>query len=176
MIYPPGKDSFLLQKYIKLYVKQNSKVLDMGTGSGIQGKEALKYTKDVLSSDINKECLKNLEGIKTIHSDLFKKIKGKFDLIMFNPPYLPEDIREDVEGKVALCGGKEGYEIIFRFLEQAKSHLKKDGKILLVFSSLSKKGLIEEKMKDLKYSFEILESEKFFFETIYVYLIGKSNN
>ena len=175
MIYPPGKDSFLLQKYIKLYVKQNSKVLDLGTGSGIQGKEALKYTKDVISSDINKECLKalKLEELKTIHSDLFSKIKGKFDLIMFNPPYLPEDVREDKEGKVALCGGKEGYEIIFRFLEQAKSHLKKDGKILLVFSSLSKKDLIENKMKELKYSFEILESEKFFFETIYLYLIQK---
>ena len=92
---------------------------------------------------------------------------------MFNPPYLPEDVREDKEGKVALCGGKHGYEIIFKFLEEAKSHLKKSGKILLVFSSLSKKDKIEEKLKELNYSFKILEQEKFFFETIYLYLIQK---
>jgi len=173
MIYPPGKDSFLLEKYIKLFAK--GKVLDLGTGSGILAKEALKYTKDVTASDINKECLKALksEKIKAIHSSLFEKIKGKFDLILFNPPYLPEDIREDKEGKVALCGGKQGYEIIFKFLEEAKSHLKKSGKILLVFSSLSKKGKIEQKLKELNYSFSIIEQEKFFFETIYLYLIER---
>ena len=149
MIYAPREDSLLLAKIVKKYAK-NKRVLDLGTGSGILAKEALKYTKDVTASDINKECLKALksEKIKAIHSSLFEKIKGKFDLILFNPPYLPEDIREDKEGKVALCGGKQGYEIIFKFLEEAKSHLKKSGKILLVFSSLSKKDKIEQRLKE----------------------------
>ena len=152
MIYPPGKDSFLLQKHIKDYAK--GWVLDLGTGSGILAREAKIYTDDVLAADINKKALQKITDIKTIHTDLFSSIKQKFDLIMFNPPYLPEDVREDKEGKVALCGGKEGYEIILKFLEQAIKHLNKDGKILLVFSSLTNKEKVEEKLKSLKYSFK----------------------
>ena len=72
------------------------KLLDLGTGSGIQSKTALKAgvkKKNILASDINPEALKKLKPkFRTIKSDLFDKIKtkDKFDLIVFNPPYLPE--------------------------------------------------------------------------------------
>jgi len=169
MIYPPGKDSFLLKKHIKDYA--NGSVLDLGTGSGILAKEAKKYIDNVLAVDINKKALKKITKIKTKYSDLFSNIKEKFDLIMFNPPYLPENIKEKPEDKIALCGGKEGYEIIFKFLEQAKSHLNKNGKILMVFSSLSDKEKIESKLKKLNYKFKLIDQEKFFMESLYLYLI-----
>ena len=107
MIYEPSDDSFLLQKYVKKYA--SGKVLDIGTGSGIQTLTALENTKYVLASDINLEAVKKVRtlGINVIKSDLFSSIKGKFDLIIFNPPYLPEDRNEDKESKLNTTTSKK---------------------------------------------------------------------
>ena len=98
-------------------------------------------------------------------------IKGKFDLIIFNPPYLPEDIKMK---DLTADGGKKGYEAIERFLNNASNYLKKDGIILIVFSSLTKKGKVDEFIKNNLLEFELLEKQHIFFEELYVYLIKKS--
>ena len=174
MIYEPSEDSYLIKRYIKKYAK-NKKVLDVGTGSGILAKEALKYTKDVTASDINKECLKNLKGIKTIHSDLFKKIKGKNYLIISNPPYLPEDKGEDTKSALSTSGGKKGYELIERFINDLRPHLNKDGKALIIFSSLTNKDKVDSIIKKNKFNFKLLEEEKDIpYEDLYCYLLSMS--
>ena len=160
MIYEPREDSYLIKKYIKDYSK-NKKVLDMGTGSGILAREASKYAKYVAASDINEECLKNLKNIKTIHSDLFENIKEKFDLIIFNPPYLPRDKREDEESSLTTTGGTRGYEVLERFLDELKLHLNKDGKALIVFSSLTNKRKIDSIINRNKFNFKLLEEASF---------------
>ena len=60
--------------------------------------------------------------IPSITSDLFDKIpkNKKFDIVAFNPPYLPEDKREDKESQLTTTGGKKGNEITLRFLKKAK--------------------------------------------------------
>ena len=171
MIYEPAEDSYLIKKYVKDYSK-NKKVFDMGTGSGILAKEALKYSKDVTASDINEECLKNLKGIKTIKSDLFENIKKKYDLIIFNPPYLPLDSKEDKESALSTSGGKKGYELLEKFINELKFYLNKNGKSLIVFSSLTKKRKIDSILKKNNFKFKLLEEKKLpFFETLYCYLI-----
>lgn len=167
MIYEPAEDSYLIKKYIKYY-SRNKKVLDVGTGSGILAKEALKYTKEVTASDINKECIGN---IKFIHSDLFKNIKRKYDLIIFNPPYLPKDEREDEKSALATTGGIKGYEILERFLNNLRPHLNKDGKALILFSSLTNKKKIDSIIKKNKLNFKLLGKEKVPHEILYCYLI-----
>ena len=172
MIYDSAEDSYLIKKYIKYYSK-NKKVLDIGTGSGILAKEALKYTKKVSASDINEECLKNIKGIKTIESDLFENIKEKYDLIIFNPPYLPLDNREDKESALSTSGGKKGHELLEKFINELESHLNKNGKSLIVFSSLTKKRKIDSILKKNNFRFKLLEEKKLpFFETLYCYLIS----
>ncbi len=167
MIYEPAEDSYLLQKYVKEYAK--GKVLEIGTGSGILAETALEKTKDVLAVDINEECVEYVKkkGIKCIQSDLFENVKGKFDLIIFNPPYLPLDKREPEDSRRSTTGGKEGYEIIERFLKEAKSYLNEKGKILLVFSSLT--GDVEKIFKKYNYTFKKLETKKIPFEELYIY-------
>jgi release factor glutamine methyltransferase len=168
MIYQPAEDSYLLQKQVKKFVKQGMKVLDMGTGSGIQAITAKEQGAEVLAVDINKECLK-IPNVKTLHSDLFQNVKGSFDLIIFNPPYLPEDEREPEDSKLATTGGKKGNEIIIKFLKQVKNHLKENGKILLLFSSLTPD--MEIILKDFKT--KKLSEEKIPYEKLYVYGLSK---
>ena len=173
MIYDPEEDSFLLAKYVDKFAK--GKVLDLGTGSGIQAETALRHTKDVLAVDIDKESVNYVKKkkIRAIISDLFSNIKEKFDLIIFNPPYLPEEKLEDDESRKITTGGKYGYEILERFFSQASKYLNKNGKILIVFSSLTRKNKIDKIIKNYNFKFKLLEGQKMFFEKIYCYLVEK---
>ena len=85
---------------------------------------------------------------------------------------LPEDEMEDEETRRITTGGKRGYELLNRFLVDAKRFLNKNGQILIVFSSLTHKDKIDETLKKNKYKFECLEKKKLFFEELYVYLIS----
>ena len=177
--YKPREDSLLLLKYVKKYSKAS--VLDMGTGSGILAIEAAKYAKKVLAVDINKVALKiakqnakkqNIKSIQFKQSDLFSNLKGKFDLIIFNPPYLPRDKRLAKDRQIE--GGKKGYETIDKFLGKANDYLKKQGKILLLFSSLTDKKKVDQIIVQNLFKAKPLTKKKLFFETLYVYLIEKT--
>jgi len=95
---------------------------------------------------------------------LFSNIKGRFDVIIFNPPYLPKDEDEDDEIRVITTGGEKGYEIIERFIKESKNHLDKDGIILIVFSTLT--GDVESLIKKYGYKSELLEEKSLFFEKL----------
>jgi methylase of polypeptide subunit release factors len=97
---------------------------------------------------------------------LFEKIpKLKFDLIIFNPPYLPEDAREPKNSQTATTGGKKGNEIILKFLEQSKNFLSKNGKIFLITSSLAE----NINFKKLGYNAKEIGCEKLFFERLCIW-------
>jgi len=167
-IYSPSDDSYLILKYAKKYSK--GKCLDMGSGSGIIANEMLKFSKDVTSVDINPEVISYLsknKKLKVIKSDLFSKVKDKFDCIFFNPPYLPTEEPKDL----ALDGGKEGYEVILRFLKDVKSYLKKEGVLILLISSLSKQKVIDDYLIKNKFKFKQIDKLKLFFEELYIYEI-----
>ncbi|MBI2631776.1 methyltransferase [Candidatus Pacearchaeota archaeon] len=174
-MYQPREDSFLLARQVEKYAK-NKKVLDIGTGTSIQAETALKAgAKEVIASDIDINVIKHLKnkGIKFIQSDLFSNIIGNFDLIIFNPPYLPKDKSEDLESRKTTTGGKKGDEILLRFLEQVSSHLERDGVVLLIISSLTPKEKIFSLLKKLSFKYNVLNSKSFFFETLEVWEIKK---
>ncbi len=173
MIYYPQEDSYLLEEQVKKHAK-NKKVLDIGSGSGIQSETALKAGAiSVLASDIDDESINllKLKNIPAIKSNLFQNIKGKFDLIIFNPPYLPEDKREDKLSRKATTGGKKGDEIIARFLKQAKNHLTKNGIILLVISSLTPKDRILKILHKNNLSYQVISKKRFFMEILEIWEI-----
>ena len=93
-----------------------------------------------------------------IYSKILNKKQIKFDLIIFNPPYLPIDNREPKESQLATTGGKFGSEIINKFLNQAKNYSKPTTKIFLITSSLTKEVNFEG------YKKEIVGRKKVFFE------------
>lgn len=147
-IYAPAEDSFLMSRILKERVpnliKQNPNLrfLEIGAGSGIHLQTALNLgikKENIFSSDMDERAVShcNVLGFNCIHSDLFENIKNKYDLIIFNPPYLPEDAREPENSRKDTTAGKKGNEIIIRFLKQARKSLNKKGKIFLITSSLS---------------------------------------
>lgn len=174
MIYQPSEDSFLLKKFVESFSRDKN-VLDMGAGSGIQAEIAkASGAKTVLAVDVNNECVEFCRGkkINAIRSNLFSKVKGKFDLIVFNPPYLPEDDLEDEKSALATTGGKNGDEIVLEFLKKAKHFLEGRGKILILISSLTPKEKME-KIIEKDYKKIILETRNFFMEKLEVWELRK---
>ena len=171
MIYQPAEDSLLLEKFVKKYSK-GKKVLDMGSGSGIQALAALNFgAREVLAVDIDIEAVKSLKKkrLNVLRSDLFENVIGRFDLIIFNPPYLPFDLRENSESALATSGGEKGDEIIVRFLSKASDFLTENGRILLVVSSLTPLDRINKIIRRNVFKKRVLAREKFFMEELGVW-------
>ncbi|MCF7866640.1 methyltransferase [Candidatus Woesearchaeota archaeon] len=180
-MYEPAEDSYLLKETIQEHFKQRAELceqntqfstLDMGTGSGILANQLAELCEQVIAVEINQETINEIKNklnkkIKLIQSNLFEKIpKQKFDLITFNPPYLPKgDYPEDEE----LTSGKTGLNTTIEFLKQAKEYLTKNGTILFIASSLAKLDLLEKTMKELKYEFKQIKKKHISFEDIIVY-------
>lgn len=179
-VYEPAEDSMLLADNLK--IKKTDMVLDMGTGIGILAMIAAKKAENVLAVDINPKAIEIarenaiLSKIKNIEfriSDLFSNIRKneKFDLIIFNPPYLPVN-EMDLIGR-SWSGGKKGMEVINEFLKSVPNYLKKNGRIQLVASSFNGLDEIKEKFREMDFEFEILASKRLWFEEIYVILAIK---
>jgi len=177
MVYEPQEDSFLLKKAVEDNAK--GKVLEIGTGSGILALAAakMKEVKSVLAVDIDSEALNYAKQhsahkkIKFQQSDLFQRVKGKFDTIIFNPPYLPQ---EHKNRDIQLEGGKQGYEVIEKFIDSANPHLRENGIILLLFSSFSKQKEINYFLNRQLLDYWEIEKQHIFFEDLIVYKIKKS--
>lgn len=182
-IYYPAEDSYLLQKFVRRFA--TGRVLDMGTGSGIQALAAIEVpsVREVVAIDINPKAVealkKEIEGqkqklrkIKVVQGDLFENLDGYFNVVIFNPPYLPQD--KGIEDS-ALYGGRKGWEISERFFREVSGHMFPEAVILFLFSSLTNKQKIEEILEHNLLQWEELGEEKISFETLYVYKITKSS-
>lgn len=176
-VYKPGEDSYLLQRWVEKLV--SGSVLDMGTGSGIQAISAAqkKEVDHVLAVDINPAALidaekraykYNVQGkIDFLLSDLFDEVRGVFDWIVFNTPYLPSEGDAD---EASWAGGETGGEVIKQFLTDAPDHLVTGGSILMIYSSHS--GLDDADFNG--YLYELLEEIGVFYEKIYCVRLSPS--
>ncbi len=171
-VYKPAEDTFLLLDVLEEIDELPEKVLELGTGTGIIAIYCAKRGSEVIATDINEKALAlaeenaRLNGvdkkIKFVESNLFENVKGRFETIVFNPPYLPEEEPRDI----ALDGGEKGYELSKLFLKDLGKHLKQGGRCYLLLSSLD---LPEKLLKP--YRHKILAEKSFFFEKLYVFEI-----
>ncbi len=177
-MYEPKDDSFLLNKVVKEYLKDRPdldkiRVLDLGSGSGIQAKNCISTgvkKENIVSVDIDKNVLEEVGklGVEVINSDLYSNVKGRFDLIIFNAPYLPE---HEFDKGVDTTGGERGDEAIIRFLQGLKEYLSYSGVGFFVSSSHTPEWRFLDLCGELGLRVQKIDSKKVFFEEIYVWKV-----
>jgi release factor glutamine methyltransferase len=177
-VYEPAEDSFLFAENLNVHKAET--VLDLGTGCGILGILAAERASVVMSVDINPyaiRCAKENAKLNDLQSriyyvqgDLFTplNLSFKFDLVIFNAPYLPADDQE-MESWIgrAWAGGATGRQIIDRFIAEAPKYLKDRGKVLLMQSTLAGVDETLRKFSDYGMSGKVVaKCTLSFFETI----------
>lgn len=144
----PRPETEELCSYALSYVKESSSVLDLCTGSGaIAIAIKLKTNAKVTAVDISSEALvvassnAKLNGadIEFIKSDMFTNLKGSYDFILTNPPYVKtadlETLQKEVkkEPMLALDGGKDGLKFYRIIAENAYNFLNENGMVFAEF-------------------------------------------
>src|SRR5919109_5518510 len=132
-MYIPSDDTFLLADCIKQY--SGRWALEIGVGSGVLLNLLEKNFANVAGSDIDMRALEHCRcrsGAMLVCCDAASAFAGRFDLIVSNPPYLPDNKVRDT----TVHGGPAGIESTIHFIESALSLLAHGGRMLLVVSSL----------------------------------------
>ena len=96
---------------------------------------------------------------------MFEVVKNrKFDVILFNTPYLPTEEDDVIDDTInyAFDGGLNGRKVIDLFLNEVKNHLNDGGIVQLIQSSLSTADETLQKLDELGFIAEIAASEHSF--------------
>ena len=179
LVYEPAEDSFLLADAALKEAEPGMRILEIGTGSGFVSAVLLANLKGIylLATEINPHAARcaKANGVEVILTDIFKGIRPKkpenrFDLILFNPPYLPTSKDEKVPGwlNYAFDGGISGRETLNRFLSEVRDYLKPGGKILVLISSITGLEAVKKKMINQGFKVDIVERKKVSFEELLV--------
>lgn len=151
----PRQDTETLVECALEKLEPEMEVLDLCTGSGciaaslyLIGKKQGKVFPDRCfdAADISAEALDTAREncralgaqVRLIHSDLFERIEGSYDMIVSNPPYIRRGVIEGLQEEVrlhdpyiALDGHEDGLYFYRRIADEAGRHLKWGGWVLL---------------------------------------------
>ena len=139
----PRQDTECLVETALAYVK-GKKVLDLCTGSGCIAVSVAVFgqVKECYAVDLSEKALetarKNAKRhhaeITFIKSDLFEDVAGVYDVILSNPPYIPDKVIEGLSEEVrkyepymALNGGSDGLSFYRKITKESKEHLSEGG-------------------------------------------------
>ena len=154
VLIPQPDTEVVVEEVLKIVSKSNKKklkILDLCTGSGVIAisiKQTFKNKVDVVASDISKSAIKVAKrnaktilgkenSIEFIESDMFENIRGKFDVVVSNPPYIEtETIRKlstEVQNEpiIALDGGEDGLKFYRIIYQKIKKYLEVDGFLVM---------------------------------------------
>ena len=179
LVYEPAEDSFLLAEAALEEADSGMRILEIGAGSGFVSAVLRANVKGirVLATEINPHAARcaKANGVEVIRTDLFRGLKpenqkASFDLILFNPPYLPTSKEEKVPGwlNYAFDGGASGRETLDRFLDEVRNYLRPGGKILVLISSITGLEAVKEKMEKLGFEVDVVGRKKISFEELLV--------
>lgn len=186
-VYLPAEDSELLANEAWKHVF--GRVLEIGTGSGIIAIACAQKleVREVVATDISESAIKcaganaKKHGLKIrlYRGNLFSALPkgiGKFNAILFNPPYLPTNASEKVHGKLnfALDGGKEGISTAGKFLQGAGKYLEDGGMVLMIASTAQNLEKLSQIAENAGFSHGVCGTHNLFFEQLQVWLLRKT--
>lgn len=154
VLIPRPETEHVIERALQL---GGERILDIGTGSGaIAVTLALEMKAKVVATDLSIEAVRvardNADAFRAevefVNCDLASAIAGEFDLVVSNPPYVPDDElpglqREvrDFEPRVALDGGEEGLALYRRIIPEAGRLLRRGGHLLFEMGYRSEPGI-----------------------------------
>ncbi len=136
--YRPSEDSYLLLEAVS--VDAGDRFLEVGTGTGLVALHAAKITASV-ATDVNpaavalarENATRNGLPLAVVRTDLMAGLRGPFDVVVFNPPYLEGRPLSPLER--AWQGGEAGSAVAIRFLQDLPRVLARDGRAYLLLSA-----------------------------------------
>lgn len=169
-VYRPSEDTFLMLDAISDFSFKEKRTLDLGTGSGILGLFAAIQGAIVTLTDVDEAAVRHAVSaaqslgvdVNAVVSDLFQNVSAQFDVVLFNPPYLPSTTTVDT----AIDGGQHGTVLVDRFLRELPDKLKRDGTAFLLLSSLNDPSSLARKYDE--FIFTLIRKRAFFFEELQV--------
>ena len=137
VVYRPSDDSYLLLDAIA--VTAGERFLEVGTGTGLIALHAATTT-DAVATDVNPAAValaranarRNGVRLEVVRTDLMAGLRGPFDVVAFNPPYLSGMPSDSLDR--AWHGGEQGSEIAVRFLSDLPRVLESEGRAYLLLS------------------------------------------
>lgn len=178
-VYQPAEDSHLLAVAAREAVSPADRALDVGTGSGYVASQMAEVGASVVGTDINPHACRQARehGIRAVRADLTDAFRDEaFDLVTFNPPYLPtapDEERTDWMA-MALSGGEDGRAVIDPFLADVGRVLAPGGRVLLLVSSLSGVEAVTERADEVAFESTTVATDSFPFETLSVLRLAHS--
>jgi release factor glutamine methyltransferase len=174
-MYVPSDDTFLLADCIRQY--NGRWALEIGVGSGLLLRILEKNFAYVAGSDINLGALRHSKqrSSKALlvccdAASAFGTVK--FDLIVSNPPYLPDHDNNNNNNNnnnirdLTVHGGPKGIETAIHFINSALPLLARDGKMLLVISSLADSSALDNIIQENKVHKKVIKEKRLFYETL----------
>jgi release factor glutamine methyltransferase len=163
-VYQPGEDTFLLLSAAEQEIRDTDRVLEVGCGSGYIASVLRTIcpgtSREILAADINPHAVRaaGASGLDVVRADLLIGIRGPFDLVLFNPPYLPTLPEERMNDwlEYALDGGPDGRAVISRFIASVGRVLAPQGRFLILISSLTGLREVESLLDNAGYEHEIV--------------------
>ncbi len=154
-------------------IRPNMHVLEIGSGSGVISIYASRKKAFVCAVDVCKNAViatkinakLNKVNLNVRQSDLFENVRGKFDLIIFNPPFFPVEPKSAFERTI--FSGSE-YKVILQFLFHARKYLKRNGFILMCLTSAIDEGFILQFAKKF-YNVSLIKQKSILIERISLY-------
>jgi release factor glutamine methyltransferase len=164
-MYVPSDDTFLLADCTVLY--RGERALEIGVGSGVLLDILEKNFQHVAGSDISLQALQHCKSRSSAMlacCDAASAFAGKFDLIVSNPPYLPDDYVKDL----MVHGGPSGIEETAHFIQSALPLLADGGKMLVVVSSLADATGLNRLIAEMRMHKRVIKEKRLFYETLSV--------
>lgn len=165
-VYPPSEDSLLLLESVD--VRAGEHVVEVGTGTGLIALHAARVARTV-ATDVNPSALalargnarRSGLGLELVRTDLLSALRGPFDVVIFNPPYLegePHDLPER-----ATQGGTGGSAVAMRFLDDLPRILAPGGRAYLLLSAANTAARAKA---EARFRVRTLASKPLFFERL----------
>lgn len=175
-VYAPSDDTELLIRTIREQEGSlaGKRVADVGTGSGAVARAMEELGADlVVAIDISPLAARAARGkvADVVRADLMSALRGPFDVVAFNAPYLPSAPDERVEGWLdkAFHGGEGGVEVSEAFVRDLRRVLAPGGRGYLVVSSRADLERLAKATDAAGFRHEKVASARFFFEEIAVW-------